>query len=79
MYACKKNLHPSTSMLQISASYSKEDKKASDLLRCAENASLIIIFDDPPNVLPWIQNILMYNEITKRENIHDWIIHNLVI
>ena len=76
MYACKKNLHPSTSMLQISASYSKEDKKASDLLRCAENASLIIIFDDPPNVLPYIH---MCNEITKRENIHDWIIHYLVI
>ena len=70
-------------MLQISASYSKKkDKKASDLSMCGENALLIIIFDDPPNVLPWmhyIQIILMYHEIARRKDIHNWIIHNLVI
>ena len=67
MYACKKNLHPSTSMLQISASYSKEDKKASDLLRCAENASLIIIFDDPPNVLPWMHIFICTMRLQKEK------------
>ena len=81
MYACKRNLHPSyvTAMLAIQ----KKDKEASDLSMCGENASLIIIFDDPPNVFPWMHifKLCLCTMRLQEEKIYiiAWIIHNLVI
>jgi len=80
MYACKRNLHPSyvTAMLAIQKKRQRSFRPLHVWWKCIIDyhiwwSSKCVSMD------AYIQIMLMYSEIARRKDIHNWIIHNLVI